>query len=616
MKIRQKGQIGGAVVLGALVVSAGVMSVGVNHIRFGGALSAESEKMLKLTGDVVPATIIIRGPAFETTRLYYEPDSFEARRELLKEMEGKFRTKVKAWQSAGMAPHLRKQFDRTVAEAEGFFKALDTEFLPAVARRDKAAMDATFMDLMGRYDLQAGEADAMADLLGKERVALQQQADRALMVTSAVMIGLALLVIAMLVAGLWYLNRLALVPIARTADAMERMAAGDLDAVVEGGDRKDEVGTMVHAIEVFRDAAKARAGAEEKQRAVVAELAAGMKELATGNLAVRLTKPLAAEYEPLRLGFNDTVSGLAETLTGVAHSAASVSNGSSEIRAASDDLARRTEQQAASLEETTAAMNQVTSGVSETARSAMEVTRSIAEAHREASDGGVVVERTVAAMGAIEQSSNEITQIINVIDGIAFQTNLLALNAGVEAARAGEAGRGFAVVANEVRALAQRSADAAKDIKKLILASGEQVASGVDLVGQTGEVLKRIVARVGQISTMVNEIAQSAEAQAANLQQVNCAVGDMDKTTQQNAAMVEETTAAARSLASEADVLSSLISRFVIDGEHRSAPPAPVAHNVTRRGAARSTPRPATAPVVGNLAVKDVVVDDADWTEF
>ncbi|MBX9797127.1 MAG: HAMP domain-containing protein [Sphingomonas sp.] len=588
-----------------------------NHIRFGGALSNESEKMLRLTSDVVPATIIIRGPAFETTRLYYEPDSFEARRELLKEMEANFRDKVQKWRTAGMKPELRKQFDRTVKEAEGYFETLDTQFLPAVARRDKEAMDASFVDLMGRYDLQSGEADAMAELLGKERVALQKQADNALMVTSALMAALGLAVVALIMFGLWYLNRLVLVPLARTAGAMERMAEGDLDVAVEGGDRGDEMGTMVHAIEVFRDVAKGRAAAETKQREVVSELAAGMKELAKGNLAVRLNNAFAAEYEPLRLGFNDTVSGLAETLTGVSHSAASVSNGSSEIRAASDDLARRTEQQAASLEETTAAMNQVTAGVSETARAATEVTRSIAEAHREATDGGAVVERTVAAMGAIEQSSNEITQIINVIDGIAFQTNLLALNAGVEAARAGEAGRGFAVVANEVRALAQRSADAAKDIKKLILASGEQVAGGVELVGQTGEVLKRIVARVGEISTMVHDIAQSAEAQAANLQQVNSAVGDMDKTTQQNAAMVEETTAAARSLASEADVLTDLVSRFVVDGGQRSrapvsAPSAPVARKAPARPAARTAP----PPVVGNLAVKDVVVDDEDWTEF
>ncbi|MBX9881005.1 MAG: methyl-accepting chemotaxis protein [Sphingomonas sp.] len=390
---------------------------------------------------------------------------------------------------------------------------------------------------------------------------------------------------------------------------MQAMAAGDLDAAVEGAGRQDEIGTIVDALEVFRGAAKRNVEAEAKQRHVVDVIAAGLEQLGAGNLNYSIEEPLPAEYEALRHGFNQTVAGLGETLTGVAHSAQSVHNGSTEIRAASDDLARRTEQQAASLEETTAAMNQVTVGVADTARSAIEVKRAIGETHREASAGGEVVERTVAAMSAIEKSSQQITQIINVIDGIAFQTNLLALNAGVEAARAGDAGRGFAVVASEVRALAQRSADAAKDIKALILTSGEQVSGGVALVGETGQMLKRIVDRVGEISTMVGGIAQSAETQAANLQQVNAAVADMDKMTQQNAAMVEESTAAARSLATEADTLSALVQRFVASDAPRpqayEAPPAPV-----RR------PKRVTPAVDGNLALKAAPVDDEDWTEF
>src|SRR3546814_791917 len=184
------------------------------------------------------------------------------------------------------------------------------------------------------------------------------------------------------------------------------------------------------------------------------------------------------------------------------------------------------------------------------------------EAHREAADGGQTVARAVAAMDQIEKSAQEIAQIINVIDGIAFQTNLLALNAGVEAARAGDAGKGFAVVANEVRALAQRSADAARDIKQLITTSSEQVESGVHLVGQTGQMLDRIVAKVDEVRGLITEISASTEAQASNLQQVNGAIGDMDSRTQQNAAMVEQSTAAARSLASEASQLLKLVSRF------------------------------------------------------
>lgn len=247
--------------------------------------------------------------------------------------------------------------------------------------------------------------------------------------------------------------------------------------------------------------------------------------------------------------------------------------------------------------------------VKETATSAAQVTTAITDAHREASEGGRVVEQAVDAMGAIERSAQEITQIINVIDGIAFQTNLLALNAGVEAARAGDAGKGFAVVANEVRALAQRSAEAAKDIKALIMTSGQQVEQGVNLVGETGSMLNRIVVRVGEISALISSISESTEIQAAGLQQVNSAVGDMDKVTQQNAAMVEESTAAARSLASEADELANLVARFVLDGES-------AAEGLETRAAIVEpmSARVSAGPVVrGNLAL---AADEDDWSEF
>jgi methyl-accepting chemotaxis protein len=207
-------------------------------------------------------------------------------------------------------------------------------------------------------------------------------------------------------------------------------------------------------------------------------------------------------------------------------------------------------------------MRETTSRIRETADNAGDVRGAIGSAQQQALDGGQVVRNAVTAMDAIEKSSQEIGQIVTVIDGIAFQTNLLALNAGVEAARAGESGKGFAVVANEVRALAQRSADAAKDIKALITTSSGQVSQGVRLVGEAGEMFERIVGNIGDINGSIEQIATGTETQAGNLQQVSLAVGDMDRMTQQNAAMVEESTAASRSLASEADELAGLVSRF------------------------------------------------------
>jgi methyl-accepting chemotaxis protein len=249
--------------------------------------------------------------------------------------------------------------------------------------------------------------------------------------------------------------------------------------------------------------------------------------------------------------------------------------------------------------------------VQETASSAANVRVTIGETQGEADEGGQVVQRAVTAMGAIEKSSEQIGQIINVIDGIAFQTNLLALNAGVEAARAGDAGKGFAVVANEVRALAQRSADAAKDIKELITASTQQVSGGVALVAETGSCLAKIVQRIANISQLMTSINDSSLSQATSLHQINAAVSEMDHMTQQNAAMVEQSTAAAHSLAGNAADLTKIVARFKANGGSgggfsapRSAPPAP------RRAAV-------SAPVVrGNLAMKAEVRDDEDWAEF
>ena len=239
-----------------------------------------------------------------------------------------------------------------------------------------------------------------------------------------------------------------------------------------------------------------------------------------------------------------------------------VRSGAEEITQASDDLSRRTEQQAASLEETAAALDQITATVRHTAEGASEARNTVSAAKADAERSGAVVREAVQAMGGIETSSKQIGHIIGVIDEIAFQTNLLALNAGVEAARAGDAGRGFAVVATEVRALAQRSAEAAKEIKALISASGQQVEAGVKLVGETGKALERIVAQVAQLNRLVADIAASAQEQATGLHEVNTAVNQMDQVTQQNAAMVEESTAASHGLSGEAKELARLVGQF------------------------------------------------------
>lgn len=369
--------------------------------------------------------------------------------------------------------------------------------------------------------------------------------------------------------GAYLFSRGIAVPYSITIKRMQALADGDLDSPIQFTDYKDCVGRLTRAMHIFRDAAVARIQAEQDVRRVQAEqqtivdaLEKSIHEMANGNLSTGITTRFPDNYERLRQNFNLMQEALRSALSDVASTAEIMRTGSAEIATASDDLASRTERQASSLQETSNAMADVSQSVSDTARRAAEASKSVSETERDASNGGEVVRRAVAAMGQIEQSSQEIAQIIGVIDSIAFQTNLLALNAGVEAARAGEAGRGFAVVANEVRALAQRSADAAKTIKDLITQSANQVSSGVSLVNETGDALTRIVERITSVSSLIQEIAETAETQSASAGQVNTAVAEMDRTTQQNAAMVEQSTAAARNLASEAAELANLVERF------------------------------------------------------
>jgi methyl-accepting chemotaxis protein len=332
-----------------------------------------------------------------------------------------------------------------------------------------------------------------------------------------------------------------------------------------------------------------RAATEREQAEVVSTLADGLKRLSEGDLTTEIHADFRGAYARIRDDFNSASSSLRSALAAVLQATGAIRGGADEISTAADDLSRRTEQQAASLEETAAALDEITATVKRSADGAKEASDVASGARAEAERSGEVVREAVAAIHDIQQSSSQITQIIGVIDEIAFQTNLLALNAGVEAARAGEAGKGFAVVAQEVRALAQRSAEAAKEIKALISSSGTQVERGVRLVTDTGKALEAIVGRVANIDGLVSEIAASAQEQATGLGQVNTAVNQMDQVTQQNAAMVEEATAASAQLKREATDLSQLVARFNVGaarGVSASAePPRPRsdAHGLQRK---------------------------------
>lgn len=358
-------------------------------------------------------------------------------------------------------------------------------------------------------------------------------------------------------------------PIEQICLRMESIASGRYDVKVEAAERGDEIGLIAQTLLRMksdllraREANERREESQQEQELVVTHLSRGLKDLADGDFSRPLTVTFPGDHDILRKHFNQTQETLRKTVLDVVGTAESISRGGEAINRGSEDLSERTSSQAATLEETAAAMDELTSSVQSTATTARGVEETMLEAKSEAEDSGAIVKRAVEAMTGIEESSDQINHIIGVIDDIAFQTNLLALNAGVEAARAGETGKGFAVVASEVRALAQRSSDAALEIKTLIGDSSRQVASGVTLVGDTGHALEKIVNRIGEISQMVSNIAESAAEQSNGLNEINTGVTHLDSVTQRNAAMVEETTAASKMLNNDAETLSRLVSHF------------------------------------------------------
>jgi methyl-accepting chemotaxis protein len=340
-----------------------------------------------------------------------------------------------------------------------------------------------------------------------------------------------------------------------TATSAERKATTMAEQARQADRHAEEMRAM-------REEEKAREA--EAVRFVVDKLDEALTQLAAGNVSHRISDTFAGELDKLRVSFNSSVEGLESVIGQVSHVVRIIRDGTGQISHANHDLSARTERQAASIEETASALSNVTDTVKQTASVADHVGRMVEHARTGAERSGSIVTNAVEAMSKIETSSREIGNIISVIDEIAFQTNLLALNAGVEAARAGDAGKGFAVVAQEVRELAQRSANAAKEIKALINTSSEQVRNGVSLVDETGKALHAIASEVNSISQEVEKIVRSAREQSTGLTEIDSAIGHIDRNTQQNAAMVEESSAAIQSLANEASSLEQLMVRFQI----------------------------------------------------
>ncbi|WP_279483732.1 methyl-accepting chemotaxis protein [Aureimonas sp. SK2] len=570
----------------------------------------------------------------------------ESRVKSLAKFNGLFHDGVTRLKSMDIDPAIKQTVDTANSAMDAWYNQIALEVLKIAVNTDNRdqAIALAGSDLADKLITPLeGAVDSIVTTLRDQTTALdlsQHESYKQALVEILAALGL------LLVAGAgfaWALVRNISAPVMRLRDTMGHLAGGNRDIEVPSLERGDEIGQMAGAVETFRLAAieQQRLEAEavalreaqsaERERAAAVERAAkadlqsfvdgveaGFARLSKGDLTVRIDQPVAEQYRPIRDQFNTSVERLEGTMGSVVGAIGSLRTGLGEINAASSDLAQRTEQQAANLEQTTAAIAEVTRAVNETAEGAGRALQSAESANRNAIKGGEIVGRAITAMRSIEESSDKIGKIIGVIDEIAFQTNLLALNAGVEAARAGEAGRGFAVVAQEVRGLAQRSAEAAKEIKGLISASGTHVEAGVELVTASGKSLDEIIAEVGEVSRTVAEIATRTREQAVSLREVQTAADQMDKVTQQNAAMVEQATAAAQSLAYETDELARLIGEFKLFSSQghsgqlqravrREAPRAPAAPRPAQPVVQlRATGRSGTAPAAST----------DDWEEF
>ncbi|WP_339346398.1 methyl-accepting chemotaxis protein [uncultured Sphingomonas sp.] len=594
--------------LAALVLAAGATSIWSSRIqaRAVARLNDSSDLMRNhMTADMMHDAI--RGDVLTALAARTDPglDAADAAESLtgdiahLREALAVDRAYVAAPDVAQAATRITADADRYAAAAEAIVKA---------ARVDPAAASAQLPTFLKTFSSLEKSMEEVSDAIDRHVDAEAAAANSTASLASLLIIGgTAITVVVVLLVG-FAARRHVVAPLVALVGVVRRMSDGDLSVEVPAASRRDELGQLAGATQAFRDQlAGAERAKQEQTDLIVGSVGDALSQLADGDLMVRVDADLTGPFAKLKSDFNNAAQALQATMKRVSDSTSGINNGAADIRQASDDLSQRTEQQAASLEQTAAAMEQITSGVRDSASRAARANAAVEQARDEAQRSGEVMQAAVAAMGAIERTSGEISDIISVIDGIAFQTNLLALNAGVEAARAGDAGKGFAVVASEVRALAQRSADAAKDVKARITASADQVGNGVGLVGQTGDALNRIIERITEINALVREIATSAEQQSSSLAQVSTAVSEMDGVTQQNAAMVEQATAAARGLAEEADMLASQVARFRTGGG-----------TVTPIATARAEPSP--APIVPQRIVRQagnaaLAVED-DWSSF
>jgi methyl-accepting chemotaxis protein len=578
----------GIAVSAALFISIGLQQTALQRLKVNGPIYEQVVYGKDLIADILPPPLFV----VESYMLSFEASEFpeltEANLKKIASLKAAYEDRRAYWKTTRLPQSLKDELqDDVIAKGDAFWQVMEQKIVPVLQAKDVGKARGAIEELKAAFHTHQDAVEqlvASSDtfLKGEERNAASEIVSWTGYSGAAAFGSFALLL-----GGLYVLRRRAILPLSEMTAYMGNLADGDYAAEVPHAGRSDEIGAMSKAVAVFRDNARERQAAREREtlqremetarernradekqteerarEQVLTAVSQGLEQLSKGNLGYAIDQTFAAAYEELRAEFNGSLAALNNSMSAISGTTRSVRQQAGGITGDAEDLARRTEHQAATIEETVAALDAMNTLAESASERACKASEMMTTAHAGAEHSAIVVREAIEAMEKIEGSSSQIGQIINVIDEIAFQTNLLALNAGVEAARAGEAGKGFAVVAQEVRELASRSANAAKEIKGLVSASSSQVASGVSLVNRTGTALADIQDQVKKVADLIGEIVSASAEQATAIGEINASVKAMDQVTQQNATMATETTEACRSLSAETSALEDVVGRF------------------------------------------------------
>ncbi len=568
MSIRRLVIIAGATLI---VLTAASLAFGgwrIERVIMGGPIQRESQEASDLIADILPPPLYVIEPYLVANQIARQPETLATAQARLKLLHEGYNARQAYWRDSAITPDLQRAITQDVdADAQAFWKELEEGFLPAVRSGDAASINASFARLTSAYERHRSAVDRTVELALAYQKQLKDDAERQIALTTGLLLALGSLIGAATIGFVLFVLRKVIRPIRTITSAMTAMADGGAARVAEEASRRDEIGDIARALDriiayVENRAQRAAEAQAETQHIVVSALRQGLGCLSQGIFSHRIHDAFPADYARLRDDYNAAAEAMEAAISAVRETTLVLRTGASEIAEATTDLSLRTEQQAARVEETSAAMAALTERVKLSAGASGDAASIMGDTDRQAAANARTLEDAITAMSRVQGAADEIAQIVGFIDGLAFQTNMLALNASIEAGRAGEAGKGFDVVANAVRDLAERSAEAARNIKTLTDRSSEEVRGGAQLVLSSGDAMKEIMTKLANGNALIGEIAGSAVAQTAGIVQVQEAISSIDEMTQKNAAMGEQCNAAARLLRAEADRLQSLVDRF------------------------------------------------------